>query len=85
MVFHMDGRGSKYMTNNEFVKQLTEGPDHRIAMTIAALIHREKIMEHTPQFRGLLVYTDGGDISVGWITAETQRALDGGRYMTMLI
>ena len=26
MVFHMDGRGSKYMTNNEFVKQLTEGP-----------------------------------------------------------
>ena len=37
------------------------------------------------QYHGLLVYTDGGDISVGWITAGTQKAMNGGRYMTMII
>ena len=85
--------GSKYMANNVVldivrvgqVEQLKEEPECRNAVTIALLIHYEKNLEHTTQYHGLLVYTDGGGILVGWITAETQRALDGGRYMTMLI
>ena len=51
-------------------------------MTIAALIHKENTLETMTQFNGLL---DGGDISVGWITAGTQQAMNGGRYMTMII
>ena len=67
----------------DVVEPLTEVPECRTAIT--ALIHKENTLEIMTQYHGLLVYTDGGDILVGWITAGKQRAMDGGRYMTMLI
>ena len=47
----------------DVVEQFTKEPEHRIALNQ---------LEQKTQYHGLLVYTDGGDILVGWITAKTQ-------------
>ena len=67
------------------MQPLTEGLECSTAMTIAALIHKENTLETMTQYHRLLVYTDGGDISVALITAWPQQAMNWGRYMTMII
>ena len=77
---------------NDRVEQMTEELKPRIAVAIAALIHSKNHLEHMRQYHGLLVYNDRGVVTdqteeplVGWIIAETPRAMDGGRYMAFLI
>ena len=78
--------------HNDRVEQMTEEPKPRIAVAIAELIHSKNNLEHMRQYHGLLVYNDRGIITdqteeplVGWIIAETPRAMDGGRYIALLI
>ena len=66
----------------DIVQKLTKEPKPRFAVDIAALIHNENHFEHMKQYYGLLMYEEP---LVGWIIAETPRAMDGGEYMVLLI
>ena len=87
---HINDESNK--EHNHRVEQMTEEPKPRIAVAIAELIHSKNNLEHMRQYHGLLVYNDRGVVTdqteeplVGWIIAETPRAMDGGRYMAFLI
>ena len=73
------------------VTSVIKEPRPRITMVIALLSANKDSLGGVRKYHGLLIYNNRGFADpaaqplVGWIVAETPKALSGGRYMTLLI